>query len=156
MIQILEGTRVATMGFPWYVVAFDEAEEGRSISEAFVYVIDDDNRVSRESRQRFIFDPGPSLGTPEDFDKTGTLLDSVHQFAIATIQHWQWEKYKRIKARCVLTPSVLQDVGVRLLYRLWMGRFADKQLKKMHDHTASLELKTLLSRMFKLPQFSSD
>jgi hypothetical protein len=93
---------------------------------------------------------------PDDFDKNNTLLDWGQQFALATIYAWQWEKYKRIKARCVLTPPVFQDVGVRLLYRLWIGRCADKRIKKMHDRTESSELKALLARVLGLPQLSDE
>lgn len=156
MIQIVEGTRIATMGFPWYVVAVDHAEHDTLVSEAFVFLIDDYNRISHESRRRYVFTPNNDQEIPDDLNIENTLFDSAQQFATSTVAAWQWDAYKRSKARLVLTPPSYQQVGVLLLYRLWMGRFADKRITKMHDRTECPELKSLLREVIKLPKLGKN
>src|SRR6185437_436563 len=115
-----EGTQVATLGVPWYVVAVDHAANERLIAEAFVFVVGDHNRISQESRKRYVFMLNIEQVIPEDLEMESTLIDAAQQFATGTIASWQFDAYNRSKAAVVLTPPSYQQVGVRLLYRLWM------------------------------------
>lgn len=154
IIKVYEHCRLPIIEFPIAIVAC-EMHEGRTRAfwEAHVFLYC--NGIVSNSAPYFLrYRAADNQLLPED--TVELLFQNAFNYIESVVDQWQREEYIRIQAMHLLQPVRFVEASDRLLYRLWMGRTGEAEIRRIRNETQSLALRERLDRIMLLPQLHRD
>lgn len=158
--QILTHRRLPILGCAWAVTAVSQ-EDKKLHAEYFVFVLDDEGNTE-QLKEGVIKAPLTCVdGTDaSNMINENLMLGFARQCAESTIDRWQVDKYKiEHSAAHLIEAIVLSEPeigGASFIYRMWMGTYAQEEIRRMREKTKCSELKQLFSETMKLPRIERE